>query len=167
MQNIALFVNRDRDTELSATREVISLLKNYNKTVILDVALKNELDIPDLCYAKDNGIFEINNGNIKRLCDDRALLCDELAVEIKELSQKGKKIIIMGDGAELFYPFVKEFENTVLANEDNLYQNAKGVAFAAEEQFKNGDVISPEKLLPIYLRLPQAERELKLKKEQK
>ena len=119
------------------------------------------------CNQVYNGIFEINNGNIKRLCDDRALLCDELAVEIKELSQKGKKIIIMGDGAELFYPFVKEFENTVLANEDNLYQNAKGVAFAAEEQFKNGDVISPEKLLPIYLRLPQAERELKLKKEQK
>jgi len=61
MQNIALFVNRDRDTDLSATREVVSLLKKYNKTVVLDVALKDELDIPDLFYAKDSGIFEISD----------------------------------------------------------------------------------------------------------
>lgn len=118
------------------------------------------------CNQVYNAIFEIENGNIKRLCDDRALLCDELAEEIKELSQKEKEIIIMGDGAKIFYPFVKDFENTVLADDNVLYQDAKGVALAAEECFKNGDVISPEKLLPIYLRLPQAERELKLKKEQ-
>ncbi|MBQ7097318.1 MAG: NAD(+)/NADH kinase [Clostridia bacterium] len=59
MENIALFVNRDRDADLSATKEVISLLKKYNKTVILDVSLKDELDLPDLYYAKGDGIFEI------------------------------------------------------------------------------------------------------------
>lgn len=58
MQNIALFVNRDRDTSLSATKEVISLLKKYNKTIYLDVSLKNEIDIPDLLYAQGDGIFE-------------------------------------------------------------------------------------------------------------
>ena len=35
MQNIALFVNRDRDIDLSATKEVISLLQKYNKTVYI------------------------------------------------------------------------------------------------------------------------------------
>ena len=59
MEKIALFVNRDRDTDLSATKEVISLLKKYNKTVILDVSLKDEFDLPDLYYAKGDGIFEI------------------------------------------------------------------------------------------------------------
>ncbi len=58
MQNIALFVNRDRDTSLSATKEVISLLKKYNKTIYLDVSLKNEIDLPDLLYAQGDGIFE-------------------------------------------------------------------------------------------------------------
>ena len=29
LKNIALFVNRDRDTDLSATKEVIALLKKY------------------------------------------------------------------------------------------------------------------------------------------
>lgn len=58
MQNIALFVNKDRDIDLSATKEVISLLKKYNKTIYLDIALKDELDIPDLLYTQGDGIFE-------------------------------------------------------------------------------------------------------------
>ncbi len=58
MQNIALFVNRDRDTSLSATKEVISLLQKYNKTVYLDVSLKDEIDIPDLLFTQGDGIFE-------------------------------------------------------------------------------------------------------------
>jgi tRNA threonylcarbamoyladenosine biosynthesis protein TsaB len=118
------------------------------------------------CNQVYNAIFEIKNGVINRLCDDRALLCNELAEEIKELSQKGTNIIIMGDGADIFYPFVECIDNTILAEKDKRYQNATGVAFAAEELFNKGEVISYEKLLPIYLRLPQAERELKLKKEQ-
>ena len=32
------------------------------------------------------------------------------------------------------------------------------------ENFKNGEILTPDNLLPIYLRLPQAERELKNKK---
>ena len=30
MQKIALFVNRDRDADLSATKEVVSILKKFN-----------------------------------------------------------------------------------------------------------------------------------------
>ncbi len=58
MQNIALFVNRDRDIDLSATKEVISLLKKYNKTVYLDISLKDEIDVPDILYTQGDGIFE-------------------------------------------------------------------------------------------------------------
>ncbi len=58
MQNIALFVNRERDVDLSATKEVISLLKKYNKRVYLDISLKDELDTPDLLFAQGDGLFE-------------------------------------------------------------------------------------------------------------
>ena len=34
----------------------------------------------------------------------------------------------------------------------------------AENKHKKGETVSPEQLLPIYLRLPQAERELNLKR---
>ena len=39
-----------------------------------------------------------------------------------------------------------------------MYQNAIGVALAIK------DSVEPKELLPVYLRLPQAERELKLKR---
>ena len=58
MQNIALFVNRDRDTDLSATKEVISLLKKYNKTIYLDKSLESQIDIPGILYAEGDAIFE-------------------------------------------------------------------------------------------------------------
>ncbi len=58
MKNIALFVNKDRDANLSATKEVISLLQKYDKTVYLEVSLKDEIDIPNLVYAQGDGIFE-------------------------------------------------------------------------------------------------------------
>ncbi len=118
------------------------------------------------CNQLYNALFEIEGENIKRLCDDRALLCTELAEELKSLSeQKDKEIIVLGDGADLFYNFAKDIKGVKLALEPNKYQNAQGVALAAESTFIEGETVSSEELLPVYLRLPQAERELKAKLE--
>ena len=38
---------------------------------------------------------------------------------------------------------------------------------AAQEMVENGHTVTPDALMPIYLRLPQAERELKAKNAQK
>ena len=120
------------------------------------------------CSQVYNAIFDICDGKITRICDDRALLCEELAEELKNLSQKNNKpIIIVGDGTDIFYPFVENIENISKADLQRKYQNATGVGFAAFESFEKGETLPPEKLLPFYLRLPQAERELQLKKEQK
>ena len=51
----------------------------------------------------------------------------------------------------------------ILAPEDKRYQCGQGVALAAE----NKEKISAAALMPVYLRLSQAERELKLKKKDK
>ncbi len=119
------------------------------------------------CNQVYNALFDIDNGVITRLCEDRALLCSELAEEIKNISQKGEKsVIIVGDGAEVFYPFVKDLENVKMSNQSKRYQNAVGVALEAQQAFIRGETVSPNELLPVYLRLPQAERELKSKKEQ-
>lgn len=120
------------------------------------------------CNQVYNALFEVNGGEITRLCEDRALMCEELAENIKNISQNGeKRVIIVGDGAELFYSFVKNLINVDIAAPNRRYQNAVGVALASIKDFENGMHQSPEELLPVYLRLPQAERELKLKKEQK
>ncbi|MBE6787445.1 MAG: tRNA (adenosine(37)-N6)-threonylcarbamoyltransferase complex dimerization subunit type 1 TsaB, partial [Ruminococcaceae bacterium] len=114
------------------------------------------------CNQVYNALFEVQNGTVSRLCEDRALLCDELAQEIKKLSQKTEKcVIIVGDGAQIFYPFVKTLQNVRLSAPARRYQNAVGVGAAAHESFLKGKTISSKELLPFYLRLPQAERELK------
>lgn len=113
------------------------------------------------CSQVYNAMFCIKNGKITRLCDDRALLCEELAEEIKE-KYADQKVIIVGDGTEVFDAFVS-MPNVTVSNDERRFQSAAHVALAAREAFDNGDTLSPESLLPIYLRLPQAERELKKK----
>ncbi|MBQ6884142.1 MAG: tRNA (adenosine(37)-N6)-threonylcarbamoyltransferase complex dimerization subunit type 1 TsaB [Clostridia bacterium] len=116
------------------------------------------------CNQFYNALFDISNNNITRLCEDRALLGDELKDEINKL-QTEKPIIICGDGADLFYKSVCDISNVVLAPEHLKFQSATGVGVFA---FKNADNTIPcENLLPVYLRLPQAERELKAKTEAK
>jgi tRNA threonylcarbamoyladenosine biosynthesis protein TsaB len=120
-----------------------------------------------LCAAMDarcnqvyNALFRIEGGKITRLTEDRAIIADEVASELSDLNEK---IIIAGDGATLFNEFSKERDNVIIAAEPQRYQNATGVAVAAEEMYKNGECVSAGELLPFYLRLPQAERELKAK----
>lgn len=120
------------------------------------------------CNQVYNALFDISQGKITRLCEDRALLCDELAKEIENLSQTTtKNIIVVGDGADIFYPYVEMLENTKKSAPQNRFQNAVGVGLCSMEDFANNKTISALELLPFYLRLPQAERELKAKEEKK
>lgn len=101
-----------------------------------------------------NALFRVQNGKIERLCDDRAISIEDLRNELKQYD----KVIIAGDGAKLCFQNI-ELENCTLADDDRIYQNAVGVAKAAQ----NKNAISPKALMPVYLRQSQAERELKLK----
>lgn len=110
-----------------------------------------------------NANFRIENGNITRLCDDRALLIEELGNELL-YENKEFPLIFAGDGARLCYntlkvklPFVR------LAPIHLRYQRAALAAIVSEELFASGDTLSADEILPFYLRLPQAERELKKK----
>lgn len=114
------------------------------------------------CNQFYNALFEVKNGIITRLCPDRALLADELKTEINNISTD-KNIIICGDGADLFYKHVSELKNISLATEKLKLQNAVGVGLFAYKNRDTIETVSPENLLPQYLRLPQAERELKAK----
>ncbi|MBO5746823.1 MAG: tRNA (adenosine(37)-N6)-threonylcarbamoyltransferase complex dimerization subunit type 1 TsaB [Clostridia bacterium] len=118
------------------------------------------------CNQVYNALFEINGGSVVRLCDDRALMIDELIEDVKKLD--GKPIFIVGDGADLFFNSVKGLGlNVSLAPEHLKWQRASGVCFAALPKLNAGETVDPDKLLPFYLRLPQAERELKAKMEAK
>lgn len=101
-----------------------------------------------------NALFRVQNGKVERLCNDRAISIEDLRNELKQYD----KVIIAGDGTKLCFQNI-ELENCTLADDDKMYQNAVGVAKAAQ----NKNAISPKALMPVYLRQSQAERELKLK----
>ncbi len=108
------------------------------------------------CNQVYNALFRAENGRITRLTEDRALLIGEL---LEELAGYSENIMISGDGAGLFEKY--SAETLLVADESVRYQTAEGTSKAALEY----EPTSPESLTPFYLRLPQAERELKAKKE--
>lgn len=140
-----------------------AMAENYSDTNCILCAVMDAR-----CNQVYNALFEIENGVITRLCEDRALLCDELAAEIDEISKTNKKnIIIVGDGTDIFYPFAEDIPNVHKSAPQNRFQTAVGVGLVAQESFNKGETIEANALLPFYLRLPQAERELKAKEERK
>lgn len=139
-----------------------SMAQNYSDTECFVCAVMDAR-----CNQLYNALFSNKNGVSERLCEDRALAIDDLAPQIAELAKRDTKIYIVGDGAEIFYEAVKDIENVLLADEQRRYQNAVGVSAVAEIMFENNNYITAERLQPKYLRLPQAERELKRKEEQK
>ncbi|MBQ8765703.1 MAG: tRNA (adenosine(37)-N6)-threonylcarbamoyltransferase complex dimerization subunit type 1 TsaB [Clostridia bacterium] len=113
--------------------------------------------------ARCNQVYTalFNNGN--RLCEDKAVLIDELGEELK---QYDKKIVFIGDGSVLCYEKLHEIiRNCEIADEKIRYVHGSSVGFVAEEKIKNHEEpINSANLVPFYLRLPQAERELNNKK---
>lgn len=100
-----------------------------------------------------NALFKIENGRPVRLCQDRAIALPLLAGELKELRSP---VFLVGDGAELTASYLKEQGLPYVQAPDNLHwQSAWGVAMAAMDK-EPGDA---HQLLPVYLRLSQAERE--------
>ncbi len=111
------------------------------------------------CNQVYTALFRCAGGEVTRICEDKAISVDELGAE---LSQYNEKIYLAGDGAEIcLKAFGEKIPNAYLAGENRRYQRAFGAALAAEKQNEFNDSAL---LAPVYLRLPQAERELKLKK---
>ena len=100
-----------------------------------------------------NAKFTSEKGQLKRLCPDRAVSVAEL---IEEAKVDGKTYFLVGDGAEMCYNIMSEQGVSVLLAPENLrLQSAWGVAMASI----GAEAVSPDDLVPNYLRLSQAERE--------
>lgn len=107
-----------------------------------------------------NALFEFHNGSSSRLAPDRAIEVEELKKELQFLK---KPVLLVGDGAKLCYNSLKDECDVLLAPEQLRYQRAANVALLGFRAWQKGQTVSAESLLPVYLRLPQAERELKAK----
>ena len=119
------------------------------------------------CNQVYNALFKCQNGTVTRLTPDRALMVDELVNEVTQIyNEHNLPVTVMGDGAVMFYEYVKDFSFVCLADEALRFQHAVGVALAAQGEFQDSNTKSPAEILPFYLRLPQAQRELNKKRGQ-
>ena len=110
------------------------------------------------CSQVYNALFKISGANIERLCEDRALALSDLKLELEKITDK---IILVGDGAELCAKFLENsLSNVFLAPINNRVQTAASTAMAAFKSISEDKTMSPAELMPTYLRLPQAQREL-------
>ena len=101
------------------------------------------------------GIFLVDGEEITRLTEDMALKIEEL----EKLLPDYENIVFVGDGARLCHTKL----GYEIAPAGQLYQRGSSVAFAAEKSFSEEKTVTAAELMPAYLRLPQAERELKAK----
>lgn len=109
------------------------------------------------CNQVYTATFLNDNGTVTRITDEECLKADELAAR---LSEYDGDIILVGDGAQLVKKAADEQGiDTRLAPDPLRFQTGYGVCLAA----MNAEQITPEQLMPMYLKLPQAQRELMAK----
>ena len=100
-----------------------------------------------------NALFRIEDGRPVRLCPDRAISLSALTEELRE---RGEAPFLVGDGTELASAFFREQHLDHRVPPENVrWQNAWGVAMEAAGK----KLCTSQELLPVYLRLSQAERE--------
>ena len=107
-------------------------------------------------------LFRWENGTMHRLMEDCAIAADQLLEQLAGYGAEAK--ILVGDGAQLCYnKFEGQLENLSMAPNHLLHQRAGAMAELAASLLAEGKTVSAGELAPVYLRLPQAERELKLR----
>lgn len=100
-----------------------------------------------------NALFRIEDGRAVRIRDDRAISLDILTEDLLSFDEN---VIILGDGTEVTKAALdKTNVKYTTAPEEILWPHAWGVAKASIGK----ELLTSQELLPVYLRLSQAERE--------
>ena len=95
---------------------------------------------------------------------DSAVSIAELGSMLLDYAQEPK--LLVGDGASLcLRELGAQVPQLQAAPEHLVHQHAGAMALLACRKAQAGETISAEELVPSYLRLPQAERELKRKQQ--
>lgn len=147
-----------KDTPCSGVSTLEALAENLSdaseETVICPVMDARREEFYNALFIKKGSLVE-------RLTDDRAISYDELFKELEE-TYHDKKIIVNGDGTEKFFALAEKggrsTENIFSASENTKYQNALSVARVGKRMHENNQSCTPDKLMPEYIRMSQAER---------
>ncbi len=113
-----------------------------------------------------NALFQCEGGRLVRLCDDRVLPLDELVGELKE-KYNTSPVFFAGDGYERAAARAEAAGLDVFdVSRERRLPSGAAVARLGYAAYLRGECVTGEELAPVYLRLPQAERE-RLERENK
>lgn len=112
------------------------------------------------CRQVYTATFRCENGVVTRLTPDEAMALDDCKARLKAM---GERVVFVGDGAQLCVDACKDELSCVAAPAHLRYVRPRGIALAAKRLSDENELIPAARLQPSYLRLPQAERELKAK----
>ena len=103
-------------------------------------------------------IFKSDGKNAIRMTKDDAISITSLAEMLKEY--EGEAIYLVGDGYAVASRGLKAADTTLCETPPLLInENAYSIALVALEKFRCGEFVKDTEIAPIYLRMPQAERE--------
>ncbi len=113
------------------------------------------------CNQVYNAIFRVQDDELVRVCEDRAISIADLE---KELLKLDEPITLCGDGVQVC---INNFEKVKVELAEQDVCLPQGDALCKLGLTYKNEATSPEKISPTYLRLPQASRELLKKKKEK
>ena len=104
-------------------------------------------------------IFLSDGENLTRITEDMAIPISELYELLNKYEDK--KIYLVGDGYDVTHKALSSLGLSGLSDTPKLLrlQNAASVGRLAARKLREGKYTDDEKLSPVYLRMPQAERE--------
>jgi tRNA threonylcarbamoyladenosine biosynthesis protein TsaB len=102
--------------------------------------------------------FKANSHGLIRLTEDRAISLNDLAEELKEY--ESESIYLVGDGYSVAKAKLKELGISLCETPVELRnENAASVGRVGVRKYEAGEAVKDTEISPVYLRLPQAERE--------
>lgn len=110
------------------------------------------------------GVYQFVEGTLKVELDQTVLTIDELC---ERLNERGMKVQFLGDGIDAYEALLKEKLKVsyTIAPPHVRYQRASTVGMRAFTLYQQGKVDTANSHVPEYLRLSQAEREMKERQE--
>ena len=79
---------------------------------------------------------------------------DKLAKDLGELADE---VLVLGDGSERYREHFEHVDGVVFAGEGLSYPSARSLVEIAHAKALSGESISPGEIQPMYIRLPDAE----------
>ncbi len=147
----------EQDNKAASVSTLQALANNYDG-VLCDAVICAVMDAR--CRQVYTATFSCDHGVVTRLTPDEAMSIDDCK---QALAARRRPVIFVGDGAVLCYEACKDELCCQAAPSHLRYVRPRGIALAAAQLVREDKLTSASLLQPTYLRLPQAERELKAK----